>query len=136
MSFSSKSSLTVIYMFKVNNKNTRTRREIRSKSTIKEAEQRQLKKGKIIISPTPLICVKYTKIIARKSLDMLICRLLETFQIPQNYKENAIKWGNSFYTFNMYSSRTPAPPCMKKNFRRVLVLQRSRKWLVYVTLEL
>ena len=54
MIFSSKSSLTVIYVFKVNNKSTRIRWEIRSKSTIKEAEQRQLKSRTIIISPTRL----------------------------------------------------------------------------------
>ena len=58
-------------MLKVNYKNTRIRRDVCSKSTIKGAEQHQLTRVKILFPPTPLILIKCSKNIGR-TLNMSI----------------------------------------------------------------
>ena len=55
MIFASKITLVGIYVIKVKNRNTRRRQEIRSKSTIKKVECRQLTSLKI---PCAFLCVE------------------------------------------------------------------------------
>ena len=90
MILSSKSNITGIYVLKVNNKNTRTKWKICSKSTIKTTVWQQLTSQKI----TPLILIKCSKNIDRRTLNMSI-----TVEFLDTGEKVLLNGGTVFFIF-------------------------------------